>query len=76
MIKKYSFSVLSVFAFFFSFAQEQAIDTVFIFDKQLNSSKKFQKITLLQEDDLLRNTTNLSEVLRFQSPVYIKEKKT
>ncbi|WP_226065750.1 TonB-dependent receptor plug domain-containing protein [Kaistella polysaccharea] len=73
MIKKYSFSALSVFAFFFSFAQEQAIDTVFIFDKQLNSSKKFQKITLLEEDDLLRNTTNLSDVLRFQSPVYIKE---
>lgn len=63
------FSAFSVAAF----SQEKSIDTVYIFDNQLRNSTKFQKIEVLKEEDLLRNTTNLSEVLRFQSPVYIKE---
>ena len=56
-----------------SFAQEKTIDTVYIFDNQLKKSKEFQKTIQLNQEELLKNTTNLSEVLRFQSPVYIKE---
>lgn len=70
---KYHFSSVLFFCIFLGFAQEKGIDTVYIFDNQLSHSKKFQKISTLKEADLLRNTTNLSEVLRFQSPVYIKE---
>ena len=62
-----------LFCIFLSFAQEKDIDTVYIFDNQLLNSKKFQKIATLKEEDLLKNPTNLSEVLRFQSSVYIKE---
>lgn len=58
---------------FLSFAQEKAIDTVYIFDKPAPNSKKVQLLQTLTEADLLKNTTNLSEVLRFQSPVFIKE---
>ena len=74
MITKHHFfsAVFTAFSLFL-FSQEKTIDTVFIFDNQLQNSKKFQKIETLNEQDLLRNTTNLSEVLRFQSPVYIKE---
>ena len=71
-LKHYFSSVLLV-CFFWSSSQEKEIDTVFIFDNQLKNSKKFQKIETLNEEDLLKNSTNLSEVLRFQSPVYIKE---
>lgn len=70
---KYPISSVLLLCVFWSFAQEKAIDTVYIFDNQLKNSKKFQKVSTLKEDDLLKNTTNLSEVLRFQSPVYIKE---
>ena len=73
MTIKYQFSVAFLFCFLLSFAQEKAIDTIYIFDNQLKNSKKFQKIETLTQEDLLKNTTNLSEVLRFQSPVYIKE---
>ncbi|MBF8458299.1 TonB-dependent receptor [Kaistella sp. G5-32] len=73
MTKKYQFSAVLLFCFFLGFSQEKAIDTVYIFDNQLKNSKKFHKIETLDEADLLKNTTNLSEVLRFQSPVYIKE---
>ena len=73
MTIKYQFSVAFLFCFLLSFAQEKAIDTIYIFDNQLKNSKKFQKIETLNQEDLLKNTTNLSEVLRFQSPVYIKE---
>ena len=73
MTIKYQFSAALLFCFLLSFSQEKAIDTIYIFDNQLKNSKKFQKIETLNQDDLLKNTTNLSEVLRFQSPVYIKE---
>ena len=73
MTKKYQFSAVFLLFYFLGFAQEKAIDTVYIFDSQLNNSKKFHKIENLDEADLLKNSTNLSEVLRFQSPVYIKE---
>lgn len=65
-------ALLLLFSFPIS-AQEKIIDTVFIFDNQIGNAKKIQKISTLKEEDLLKNSTNLSEVLRFQSPVYIKE---
>lgn len=49
------------------------IDTVYIFDNQMNKVKLFHKITTLTPTDIQKNSSNLSEVLRFQSPVYIKE---
>ena len=73
MTIRYQFSAAFLFCILLSFAQEKAIDTVYIFDNQLKNSKKFHKIETLNQEDLLKNTTNLSEVLRFQSPVYIKE---
>ncbi len=54
-------------------AQEKAIDTVFIFDRQLSQAKKTQQIYRLSAKDIQRNANSLSETLRFQTPVYIKE---
>ena len=70
---KYHFSSVMLFCILWSSAQQKDIDTIYIFDNQLLNSKKFQKISTLKEEDLLKNPANLSEVLRFQSPVYIKE---
>jgi len=55
------------------FGQEKTIDTVYIFDNQMNKVKLFHKVTTLTPADIQKNSSNLSEVLRFQSPVYIKE---
>ena len=73
MTKTHFFSAILLFYSLLISAQERVIDTVFIFDNQLNNSRKFQVISKLNKEDLLKNTSNLSEVLRFQSPVYIKE---
>ena len=54
-------------------AQEKVIDTVVVYDNQLKSAEKTQSIIKLNREDLEKNSTSLSEVLRFQSPVYIKE---
>ncbi|MFC6267192.1 TonB-dependent receptor plug domain-containing protein [Frigoriflavimonas asaccharolytica] len=54
-------------------AQEKVIDTVFLFDNQQKSSEKTQSVLTLKNEDIKKNATNLSEVLRFQSSVYIKE---
>ncbi|OPC58980.1 TonB-dependent receptor [Elizabethkingia miricola] len=54
-------------------AQEKIIDTVYVFDNQINRVRNFHNVTKLTSSDLEKNATNLSEVLRFQSPVYIKE---
>ncbi|MET7037560.1 TonB-dependent receptor plug domain-containing protein [Elizabethkingia miricola] len=54
-------------------AQEKIIDTVYVFDNQINKVRNFHNVTKLTSSDLEKNATNLSEVLRFQSPVYIKE---
>lgn len=62
-----------LFCILWSSAQQKNIDTIYIFDNQILNSRKFQKISTLKEEDLLKNPANLSEVLRFQSPVYIKE---
>lgn len=63
----------TVFNLSLYFGQEKIIDTVYIFDNQLNKVKLFHKITTLTPADIQKNSSNLSEVLRFQSPVYIKE---
>lgn len=57
----------------FLFAQEKTIDTVYIFDNQMNKVKLFHKVNTITPKDIEKNTTNLSELLRFQSQVYIKE---
>ncbi|PJJ67692.1 TonB-dependent receptor plug domain-containing protein [Chryseobacterium geocarposphaerae] len=57
----------------FLFAQEKTIDTIYVFDSQMNKVKLFHKVNTLKAEDVEKNSTNLSETLRFQSPVYIKE---
>ncbi len=57
----------------FLFAQEKTIDTVYVFDNQMSKVKLFHKVNTIRPEDAKKNSTNLSEILRFQSPVYIKE---
>jgi len=71
MIKKY-ISLIVWGAVPFVAAQEKKIDTVFISDKKLNESVHFQKVINLS-DNIHKNTNNLSETLRFSTPLYIKE---
>ena len=71
MIKKY-ISLIIWGAASFVAAQEKKIDTVFISDKKLNESVHFQKVINLS-DNIHKNTSNLSETLRFSTPLYIKE---
>lgn len=53
-------------------AQESLIDTVFI-DNQFNKVGKTAKISRINSDKILENSTSLSDLLRFQSNIYIKE---
>lgn len=53
--------------------QAATIDTVYIFDTQLQRIANFHKLTRLSAAEIQTNSTNLAEVLRFQSPLYIKE---
>ncbi|MFC7347799.1 TonB-dependent receptor plug domain-containing protein [Chryseobacterium zhengzhouense] len=53
--------------------QEKTIDTVYVFDNQMKKVKLFHTVQTLSPQDIQKNASNLSEVLRFQSPVYIKE---
>lgn len=53
-------------------AQEALIDTVFI-DNQFNKVGKTAKISNLNSEQILENPTSLSDLLRFQSNIYIKE---
>lgn len=57
----------------FLFGQETAIDTVYVFDNQMSKVKLFHKVNTIRPEDARKNSTNLSEILRFQSLVYIKE---
>ncbi|KQT20580.1 TonB-dependent receptor [Chryseobacterium sp. Leaf404] len=57
----------------FCYGQEKDIETVYIFDNQMNKVKLFHKVSSLSLQDIQKNSTNISEVLRFQTPVYIKE---
>ena len=73
-IKKILFASAFCFSIFsYSQKSEYKIDTLYIFDNQINKIKKFQKITKISEHEILKNTTNLSDILRFQTPVYVKE---
>ncbi|WP_313030821.1 TonB-dependent receptor domain-containing protein [Soonwooa sp.] len=56
----------------FGFAQEAVIDTVFV-DSQFENAKNFSKIKVIKSDDVLKNATSLSDLLSFQTPIYIKE---
>lgn len=73
MKNKLIFPAFVLFCSQFLSAQEKEIDTVFIFDKKLSEAKKTQQVYEISQTDIKKNPTNLSEVLRFQSPVYIKE---
>ena len=53
-------------------AQESLIDTVFI-DNQFNKAGKTAKISRISSGQILENSTSLSDLLRFQSNIYIKE---
>ncbi|SEH29045.1 TonB-dependent receptor plug domain-containing protein [Chryseobacterium culicis] len=57
----------------FLFGQEKAIDTVYVFDNQMNRVKLFHPIKTITAEDAEKNSSNLSELLRFQSQVFIKE---
>lgn len=57
----------------FLFGQEKVIDTVYVFDNQMNKVKLFHKVQTISPQEIEKNSTNLSELLRFQTPVYIKE---
>lgn len=57
----------------FLFSQEKVIDTVYVFDNQMSKVKLFHNVTTITPQDAEKNSTNLSELLRFQSAVYIKE---
>ncbi|WP_261511228.1 TonB-dependent receptor plug domain-containing protein [Chryseobacterium paludis] len=72
-MKKTLVLLLSSSAYFFCLGQEKAIDTVYIFDNQMNKVKLFHKVNTITPQDVEKNSTNLSELLRFQSSVYIKE---
>ena len=53
-------------------AQETLIDTVFI-DNQFSKVGKTAKISQINSEQILENSTSLSDLLRFQSNIYIKE---
>ena len=72
-IKRQFFSAVFAVCSIVAFSQEKVIDTVFVQDQQLRNSEKTQTVLSLNEEDLQKNSTNFSELLRFQSPVYIKE---
>lgn len=57
----------------FLFAQEKAVDTIYIFDNQMNRVKLFHPVKIISTEDVEKNSSNLSELLRFQSQIYIKE---
>lgn len=74
MILKRALTLLSVSSCLtIYYSQEKDIDTVFVFDNQMKKVKFFHSLTTLSPADIQKNSSNLSEVLRFQSPVYIKE---
>lgn len=70
--QKFFFAIFLIAQWFVS-AQEQVIDTVYVFDKHISEAKKTQQVYQISSSDIEKNATNLSETLRFQTPVYIKE---
>lgn len=71
-IKRSLLLIFSAYGCFLS-AQEKTIDTVYVFDSQMKKVKLFHKINTISQKDIEKNATNLSELLRFQSQIYIKE---
>lgn len=71
-IKKSLVLLLSSYGCFL-FGQEKVIDTVYIFDNQMKRVKLFHPVNTITATDIQKNFANLSEVLRFQSSLYIKE---
>lgn len=57
----------------FLLGQEKAVDTIYIFDSQMSKVKLFHPVRTITPKDIEKNSTNLSELLRFQSSIYIKE---
>ncbi|THV58153.1 TonB-dependent receptor plug domain-containing protein [Chryseobacterium candidae] len=57
----------------FLFGQEKTIDTIYVFDNQMNRVKLFHPVKTISAEEAGKNSSNLSELLRFQSQVYIKE---
>jgi iron complex outermembrane receptor protein len=49
------------------------VDTVYIVDKQIDKQNKFHLLHKISDQEALKNSANLSDVLRFQTPIYIKE---
>lgn len=53
-------------------AQERVLDTVHM-DAQLDQARRTQQVYTIARHDIQKNPISLSEILRFQSPVFIKE---
>lgn len=73
MKNKVLYLFLWTVVFSWTSAQEKTIDTVYVFDKQADNIHKNQYIQRISPQEIRQNSTNLSEVLRFQTNVYIKE---
>jgi iron complex outermembrane receptor protein len=65
--------VLFFVLWLFSFGTKKTIDTIYVFDNQMNRVKLFHPVKIISAEDTQKNSSNLSELLRFQSQVYIKE---
>ena len=70
---KIVFSTLAISISALYFGQQSSIDTIYIFDNQISKVKLFHKVKSISPEDAEKNTANLSDVLRFQTPVYVKE---
>lgn len=55
-----------------AFGQETKIDTIVI-DSQLLKTAEISVIQHLTAKDVIKNASSLSDILRFQTPIYIKE---
>ena len=71
-MKKLFFALFSLLLLNQFSAQETLIDTVLI-DNQYRKASKTVKIENVNSDKILQNSTSLSDLLRFQSNIYIKE---
>lgn len=72
IMKKLFFALFSLLLLNQFSAQETLIDTVLI-DNQYRKASKTVKIENINSDKILQNSTSLSDLLRFQSNIYIKE---
>ncbi|WP_300670794.1 TonB-dependent receptor [Soonwooa sp.] len=62
----------SFFTITYGYAQEAVMDTVFV-DQRIESAKTFSKIEVIKTNDIQKNANSLSDLLSFQTPIYIKE---